>query len=213
MASWFSGIMGQQPKKEETTFGYNIDKKNTVSEMHNMKTKMVKTTSNYIGELSKYKEIAKFNKQLSKSYIANLDIIVDVSKVLNMYMETFEVVRSQIERAEQALGKKLDAEDLGYLSEITKENIAALSKNFMTETEKLRLLFGKNPEYSRETAKLVNSQTEFKNSIAQWGETYGKEKAILTAEAQQQQPVAAPPPAALRFGGKSKKPRKPRKRT
>jgi hypothetical protein len=217
--SWFSGLVSQSSKESESGFGYNIDKKNTVTDMHNMQKKMEKTTTKYIGELDKYKEIAKFNKQLTKSYIANLDIIVDVSKVLNMYMETIEVIRTQIERAEQALGKPLDAQDLAYLAEITKENISKLSQNFLTETTKLQGLFAKNPDYRNEQAKVFNAQAEFKSSMTQMADTYKKESAILTAEAaraaasgQVPQPQQTLQPLVIR-GGKTKTKNSKRKQT
>lgn len=199
--SWLNSLIGQEkPKVQGATLGYNIDKKETVAEMYNMQKKMEKTTTRYIGELDKYREIAKFNKQLSRSYIANLDIMVDVSKVLNMYMETLEVIRKQISRAEEALGKPLDANELAYLSQITQDQIANLSKNFFAETGKLQSLFSKSPDYRAEANKLATSQAEFKNTLSSWAQTYEREKALFTSEAQKLQ---------SQQGGK-KKPRRPK---
>ena len=204
--SWFANLVGrkEQPKEQpkvptqEMSFGYDVAKRNTVVEMNDMQKKMVKTTSKYISELDKYKEIQKFNKQLSKSYIANLNIIVDVSKILNMYMETIDVIRTQISRAEQALGKPLDAQELSYLSDMTKENIMQLSKKFFEETGKLQTMYSKNPEYKNESDKLNIARTNFESTMTQLTrETNPKLGSLLAANSgvasSSSQPQPQPP--------------------
>ena len=102
---------------------------------------------------------------MTKGYIANLDIMVDVSKLLNMYLETFELIRTQVDRAEKALGKPLDAEELSYLAVITKENIQNLAKSFLAESSKLQNLFSKNPEYQNEAQHLAADQNGVKDTF------------------------------------------------
>lgn len=184
--SWFSSA-SDQPKN--TTFGYDIEKKNTVIEMREVGKKLEKTTTKYIGELDKYKEIQKFNKQLTKGYIANLDIMVDVSKLLNMYMETFEVIRTQVDRAEKALGKPLDADELSYLAVITKENIQNLAKSFLSESGKLQNLFSRNPEYQNEAQHLASAQNGIKDTFQSWASTTTREAQLLAGEKAGQQQV------------------------
>lgn len=187
--SWFSST-SDQPK--DTTFGYNLEKKNTVTEIREVGKKLEKTTTKYIGELDKYKEIQKFNKQLTKGYIANLDIMVDVSKLLNMYLETFELIRTQVDRAEKALGKPLDAEELSYLAVITKENIQNLAKSFLSESGKLQSLFSRNPEYQNEAQHLATAQTGIKDTFQSWASTTAKATQLLAGEKagqQQMQPL------------------------
>ena len=171
-------------------FGYNLEKKNTVTEIREVGKKLEKTTTKYIGELDKYKEIQKFNKQLTKGYIANLDIMVDVSKLLNMYLETFELIRTQVDRAEKALGKPLDAEELSYLAVITKENIQNLAKSFFAESGKLQTLFSRNPEYQNEAQHLATAQTGIKDTFQSWASTTAKASQLLAGEkaGQLQQP-------------------------
>jgi hypothetical protein len=43
-------------------------------------------------------------------------------------------------------------------------------------------MFGKNPEYKTESLKILGAQTEFKNSILNWSETYENEKKILARQ-------------------------------
>jgi hypothetical protein len=182
--SWFSRS-SDQPK--DTTFGYNLEKKNTVTEIREVGKKLEKTTTKYIGELDKYKEIQKFNKQLTKGYIANLDIMVDVSKLLNMYLETFELIRTQVDRAEKALGKPLDAEELSYLAVITKENIQNLAKSFLSESGKLQGLFSRNPEYQNEAQHLAAAQNGIKETFQSWASTTNKASQLLAGDKAGQQ--------------------------
>ena len=182
--SWFSST-SDQPK--DTTFGYNLEKKNTVTEIREVGKKLERTTTKYIGELDKYKEIQKFNKQLTKGYIANLDIMVDVSKLLNMYLETFELIRTQVDRAEKALGKPLDAEELSYLAVITKENIQNLAKSFFAESGKLQTLFSRNPEYQNEAQHLATAQNGIKDTFQSWASTTAKASQLLAGEKAGQQ--------------------------
>lgn len=196
--SWLFGPAARPA--DSTTFGYNIEKKDTVAQMHGIKDRMKTTTNKYIGELDKYKEVARFNKQLSKSYIANLDVMVDVSKILNMYVETIEFIKKQIERAEQALGKPLDANDLAYLSQLTKENINTLYTKFFEETNKLSQLFANNPEFRPELERVQKAQTEMRGTPELASNVTGKLGAILRNE---QQGLPSPTAAALpSIGGK-----------
>lgn len=143
-----------------STFGYSIDKKDTVASINNVKSRMAVNTTKYIGELNKYREIAEFNKKISKSYVANLSVMVDVSKMLNMYVETIEFIKTQIKRAEEALGRPLEVGDLEHLTMLTRENISVLYNQFIGETNTLKKLFGDNPEYAAETARLLKAQSE-----------------------------------------------------
>ena len=59
--SWFSSTSDQS---KDTTFGYNLEKKNTVTEIREVGKKLEKTTTKYIGELDKYKEIQKKRQSL-----------------------------------------------------------------------------------------------------------------------------------------------------
>lgn len=189
-----------------STFGYRIEKKDTAATMDNVKSRMAVNTTKYIGELNKYREIADFNKKISKSYVANLSVMVDVSKMLNMYVETIDFIKRQIQRAEEALGRPLDVGDLEHLSMLTKENISTLYKQFVGETDRLKRLFGDNPEYGAETARLVAAQTEIQpiaeGSNRVFAKVEGEKAAVASSIAATTAELSRP---ASTYGGSKKK--------
>jgi hypothetical protein len=194
-----------------STLGYTIDKKDTTAQMQNLKANFSRTTNKYINEYDKYKEIAKFNKQLSKSYLANLEVMVDVSKMLNMYIETIEYIKEQVKRAEAALGKPLDASDLTELSRLTKENINVLSNQFIEETIKLENLFGKNPEYRNEYDRVVRAREEIKPTPTLASETVERVNNIISKEGTITGPIPGPSTSSGITGGSKNKKAPPKK--
>lgn len=83
--SWFF-----KPKKDEKTLGVTLGSKDNIkAEIDRMQGSIVKTSKTYQDNLKKYKEIAKLNQQLTKSYVANLNVIADVSELLNSYSSVF----------------------------------------------------------------------------------------------------------------------------
>lgn len=190
-----------------STLGYTIEKKDTAASMQNLKNNFSRTTNKYINEYDKYKEVAKFNKQLSKSYLANLEVMVDVSKMLNMYIETIEFIKMQVKRAEEALGKPLDAGDLVELSRLTKENISTLYSQFIGETTKLQTLFGSNPEYRTELERVQRAQSEIMATPDAASGAYNRINQIIRTEGTTVGPVPGDPSTStsVRGGAKTKK--------
>jgi hypothetical protein len=152
MTSFFSSLIGNR----NASFGYKITDVNGVpADLENIKGNIMKTSKKYREELSKYREIAKFNQQLSNGYIRNLEAMVDVSRVLNYYIEIFNVLRDEFEKNEKLLGSSLKVEDISYLERLTKNKIQQLNDTFMSESDKLKKLYnqyGKEAEYGRVNA-------------------------------------------------------------
>lgn len=192
-----------------STFGYSIEKKDTAATMNNVKSRMAVNTTKYIGELNKYKEVAEFNKKISKSYVANLSVMVDVSKMLNMYVETIDFIKMQIKRAEEALGRPLDVGDLEHLNMLTRENISVLYNQFIGETSKLEKLFGENPEYRAEAARLMAAKNEImpleEGSGRVFARVEGEKAAVAASIAGTEAAVGSSSRAPGTFGGSKKK--------
>lgn len=192
-----------------SSFGYNIEKTDSAATMNNVKSRMAVNTTKYIGELNKYREVAEFNKKISKSYVANLTVMVDVSKMLNMYVETIEFIKSQIKRAEDALGRPLDVGDLDHLTMLTKNNISVLYNQFIGETDKLKRLFKDNPEYRAQTESINRAQSEIaplsEGADSIFMRVEGEKAAVasrIASNVASAGPVARPPGT---FGGSKKK--------
>lgn len=163
--SWFS--FG----KPSNSFGVNITGKDGLpSDLEAVKGTIVKTNKKYREEFSKYRDIARFNQQLSNGYIRNLEAMVDVSRVLNYYVEIFNVIREEYAKNEQLLGPAmLKPTDISYLESLTKSKIDELNQRFMLETEKLKKLygqFGKQAEIAKltEAQRSLQTTTELANS-------------------------------------------------
>lgn len=141
-------------EKKESTFGVNIENKSALpSDLEKVKGTIQKTNKKYREEFSKYQEIAKFNKQLSSGYIKNLEVMVDVSKILNFYVDIFNVIKDEYNKNEELLGlSSLKSADIAYLENLTRNKIDDLNKNFLLETDKLKKIYqqyGKTTELQR----------------------------------------------------------------
>lgn len=114
---------------------------------------MRKNTEKYKQILEKYKSIQDMNKQLTSRYVKNLEIILDVSKILNMYMETFDTIREEISKNSDMLSP-LSVEDLSYIENATSNSVKSLSNTLLTEINKLEGLLEKNKGFSKESEHL-----------------------------------------------------------
>jgi hypothetical protein len=161
-----------------SSFGYKINSVDGIpTELEAVKGNILKTNKKYREELSKYREIAKFNQQISNGYIRNLEAMVDVSRILNYYSEIFNVLRSEFEKNEQVLGTALRTSDISYLERLTKSKMDELNNKFISETERLKKLYnqyGKNEELQR----VVDAQNNLRATSEVAEQAYSKVKQI-----------------------------------
>lgn len=130
-----------------SSFGYKIvGNAGVPTDLENMKGNIIKTSRKYREELTKYREIAKFNQQISNGYMKNLEAMVDVSRILNYYVDIFNLLREEFDKNDRLLGASLKSSDIGYLERLTKSKIDELNTKFMTETEKLKKMYS---QYNR----------------------------------------------------------------
>lgn len=146
----FFGLAKSSPS---SGFGYKVNSIDGVpSELESVKGKIQQTSKKYRDELTKYREIAAFNQQLSNGYVRNLEAMVDVSRIMNYYIEIFNVLRDEFDKNEKVLGASLTNVDISYLEKLTKSKMDELNTKFMNESEKLKKLYsqhGKNEELAR----------------------------------------------------------------
>lgn len=188
--SWFF-----KSKPNNKTLGTSLGSQESIkAEIDKMQGSIVKTSKTYQDNITKYKEIARLNQQLTKSYVANLKVIADVSELLNSYSNVFTSLKSEFGKMEEALGKPLDISDFEYLQSLTRNRIETLNTEFIKQTDGLKKLYaqyGKAEELNR----IIVAQGDVQKIISNATQTY---KGI---ENQYQS------------GGKSKKNKKPRKIT
>ena len=136
----------QQQVPSITSLGINIgrsDPKNISQEIEQVTKQIQRTNRKYTDEITKYKEIANFNKKLTQSYVQNLQVIVDVSKLLEQYANVFYVLREETEKLEKSLGMEFNIDDFRYLERLTADKMMELNNMFMKETSDLKNLYEK----------------------------------------------------------------------
>lgn len=141
-----------------STFGYKVNSIDGIpSNLEMFKGKILKTNKIYRDEITKYREIAAFNQQLSKGYIRNLEAMVDVSRLLNYYVEIINTLRDEFEKNDKVLGTSLTPADISYLESLTKSKIDDLNNRFMSESEKLKKMYNQYGQ-TQELARVVEAQ-------------------------------------------------------
>lgn len=173
----FSSLFRSTPAP--TTLGYKVATNAGISrEFENIKGTIEKTNKKYREEISKYKEIAKLNEHISKGYLKNLDAMIDVSKILNYYVEIFNILKVELDKNDRVLGDtSLKLEDISYLERLTKNKVDELGAQFMNETEQLKKLYtayGKTQELGR----VNEAQNSFRTTAAATTDAVTKIKAI-----------------------------------
>lgn len=156
-----SFLFGSPKPSSNSSFGFKLNgPAGLPSDLENLKGNIVSANKKYREELTKYREIAKFNQQLSMGYMKNLEAMVDVSRVLNYYVEIFALFKEEFEKNEALIGTSLKTSDIGYLERLTKGKIDELNNKFMTETEKLKKMYS---QYGR--TEELNRVTEAQSSL------------------------------------------------
>lgn len=106
--------------------------------------KEIKTSySSYSSEIGKAKKIKDFNKTLVTNFRKNLQVMVDVTKLLTSYVQLFDVLKSELVKINTLVGKDANLDDISYLEQITQKQISTLQSEFMKQTETLESLYGK----------------------------------------------------------------------
>lgn len=165
--SWFFKSSSNE-RKLGTTLGSQDSIK---AEIDKMQGSIVKTSKSYQSNIKKYKEIARLNQQLTKSYVANLKVIADVSELLNSYSNVFSALKIEFGKMEEAMGKPLDITDFEYLQSLTKSKIDSLNTEFLKQTDGLKKLYtqyGKAEELNR----IIVAQGDIQKIIANTTQTY-----------------------------------------
>lgn len=147
------------------------DSEKIKAEIDNMQGSIVKTSKTYQENIKKYKDIAKFNQHLTRSYISNMKVIVDVSELLNSYANVFGSLKDEFAKMESALGKPLEISDFEYLEGLTKTKIETLSNEFQKQSDGIKKLYA---EYGKpdELNRIILAQGSVQKVIENASNTY-----------------------------------------
>jgi hypothetical protein len=141
-------------------------------QLDGLRDQFVKAMSKQQGQNVKYTAVQSLNKQLSSSYFKNLQVIIDVSKLLSSYVEFLDIVKSQTSQLQVEMDK-LGPSDFDYVKNLTTEKIFSLSDEFKKSAAELKALY---MQYNMkdEIDKIKFAEDEFKNTIQLANDTYNK---------------------------------------
>lgn len=144
---------------------------NIKAEIANMQGNIVKTSKAYRDNIKKYKDIAKFNQHLTKSYVNNMKVMVDVSELLNSYASVFNALRDEFGKMEAAVGKSLNLTDFEYLENLTQDKIESLNTEFQKQANGIKKLYA---EYGKpdELNRILLAQGDIQRVIEDASDTY-----------------------------------------
>ena len=193
------GFLGltDSTQPQEGRLGELRQNKNIGEQLQDLKGKVEKTMNKNKNELKNYRELTKFNENLTKSYVANLKIIVDISKLLSGYNEIFDLFKTKMAEIDQELGIPISSDDFDYMKRLTNEQMSQINDVFKKETGNLKRLYskyGKQKEYDEvDVAEQLFDKTRVSGET-----TYSRLKTPL------------PMPSSI-LGGGAKKKKKQRK--
>lgn len=157
-------LLGLSSPAPEKKLGDLKDNKNISEQLHDLKGKVETTMSKNKSELQKYRELSKFNENLTKSYVANLKIIIDISNMLGAYNEFFDLFKTKLAEIDEELGMPISSDDFDYLKRLTTEQMVQLDSVFKKETSNLKKLYvryGKQKDFDEvENAEKLFDQTK-----------------------------------------------------
>ena len=159
--SFFNNILSGS--KQESSFGANmsLENKSLSKELVDIGDKFVSTNKKYVSEIEKYKKIVEFNKRLSNSYIGNLKVMVDVSKLLNDYATLFEMLKQEISKTEQHVGT-LTSKDIEYLADLTRAKLEQFNQVFVGQSKKVKDIYIKYDQ-GDEANRITQAEESIKN--------------------------------------------------
>ena len=141
------------------------DAKNANQQLEDLKQKVKTTINRSTSEIKKYQELNKFNDQLSKSYIANLKLLIETSNLLKAYSEFFELLQAKLAEVDKQLGVPLSSQDFDSMRRLTYEQMSNLEAAFRSEIVSLKKMYSKYGK-QKEFDDLDNAQRLFDQAMS-----------------------------------------------
>ena len=196
--------LSSQPQKK---LGDLTHERNIGEQLQELKGKVEKTMTKNKGELQKFRDLTKFNEKITKSYVANLKVIIDISTLLKAYNEFFDMFKNKLAEIDHELGVPISTDEFEYMKKLTSEQLLQLDGLFKEETTNLKKMYskyGKQKEYDEVDV----AQKLFDEAKASGENMYSQLKGIDTYQKTSQvvgsSPITPKPPVV---GGKKKKSR------
>lgn len=126
----------------------------------------IKTSYNsYSTEIGKAAKIKELNKNLVTNFKKNLQVMVDVTNLLNSYVQLFEVIKTELTKLNTLVGKdSTNLEDISYLEQITQRQVESLQREFEKQSTILHDIYG-TYDMAREKQEVTEASSQVQNII------------------------------------------------
>ena len=185
---------GKDTPLSDRTFGNignNGPSASLLQQLENVREKINKTSSLAVEYKKKLNELTSFNEELTYGYINNLNVIVDISAVLNEYKMLMTSVLEQLHKFDSAVAEDFQKINIDHIRQLTSDQLSKVERFFN----------GKDFTNLKETI-LLQGNTEAANKINAVKENF------LSVTNKSRNTVAA-----FIQGGKRAKPTKLKKKT
>ena len=147
-------VLPPQLPTVDDVLGEDIDlsRSNNISEqLETTKDHFLKTMTGQRANAEKFKTLQHLNQKLAENNNWYMQIIIDVNKLLNGYIEFLDVIKNQTSQMEQDLDK-MGPNDFDYVKNLTTEKIFSLAEEFKKSAADLKTLYshyGMDQEYGK----------------------------------------------------------------
>lgn len=119
----------------------SLQPSNTAAQqLQDLKEKIEKTSQLTKSYTTKFAELAKFNKTLTEGYIKNINVIVDIGSLLNMYNGVFVKLMSVIQEFDSELVKDIDPNQIAHIRALTDTSLQRVNDFFKKDVENVKQL-------------------------------------------------------------------------
>jgi hypothetical protein len=126
------------------TIGLNLgNKQRFASDVEDLVGTIKKSYASYNNQLVKFQQTKELNQRLASSYKSNLQVMVDVSKLLASYTHLFEVLQKEMKKMSELIGANTDLTDLSYVSGLTQEQMQQLQNALTEQASSLTSIYNK----------------------------------------------------------------------
>lgn len=163
-----SALLNSEKTSNGEMIGLNLGEKKEFQNQVNELINNIQTSyKGYSAELEKASKIKELNKSLTQNFKKNLQVMVDVTNLLNSYVQLFEVMKNELGKLNKVIGNDGEASlgDINHLESITQQQILSLQEEFNKQTKKLQDIY-KQYDMQSEHDHITNARTQMTNIIS-----------------------------------------------
>lgn len=148
-----------------------LPQKSIIKQLDEVREKVSKTQELTAKYNKRMEEINKLNKLLVSGYVNNLNVIVDLSKLVAEYKDTLNEVLTVLQKFDDLILKDIEEGDIEHIRALTDEKLQQVNDFFKKDVEGIKSILtslGRGDLISR----INTSSTNFKNTYNQSLTTY-----------------------------------------